>query len=372
MRLKPHLLRQAAATTCASVALTLAGCASMHSAAMSDATYTMADFPRVAKFDSHVHANAADNALVEQARADGFEILSINVDYPDFPPLAEQARVAKGFAAADRAHFHYATTFSMQGWGDAQWAERTNKAIGAAVADGAVAVKVWKNVGMGERDAQGRLVMIDDAGLRPVWRRIEALGIPLIGHQGEPHNCWLPIQEMTTANDRSYFAAHPQYHMHLHPEMPSYEEQMAARDRMVAGNPRLRFVGAHMGSMEWNVEMLSRFLDANPHATVDLAARMAQVQHQSVRDHDKVRNFFIRYQDRLLYATDLTQNPDTDQAAIREAAHKVWLSDWRYLATGEAQRVDDINASPRGLALPRSVIDKIYYGNARRVFFTRN
>lgn len=334
--------------------------------------YTMADFARVAKFDAHVHVNSGDTALIEQARADGFELLSINVDYPDFPPIAQQAEVAHQLAKRFPGHFHFATTFAMEGWGTPGWAERANAAIARERANGAVAVKVWKNVGMSVRGADGKLVMIDNPGFRPVWDGIRALGIPLIGHQGEPHNCWLPLEQMTTANDRAYFRAHPQYHMYLHPEMPSYAEQMGARDRMVGANPQLRFVGAHMASLEWNVDELARFLDAHPNAVVDLAARMTQVQHQSVRDHAKVRDFFIRYQDRLLYATDLTQAPGADPAEFRRQAHDFWLSDWRYLATGETQRIEDIDASPRGLALPRAVIDKIYRENSRRVFLKQS
>jgi hypothetical protein len=64
-----------------------------------------------------------------------------------------------------------------------------------------------------------------------------------------------------------------------------------------------------MASLEWSVDELAKFLDAYPNATVDLAARMTQVQYQSKSDREKVRSFFIRYQDRLLYGTDLTENP---------------------------------------------------------------
>jgi predicted TIM-barrel fold metal-dependent hydrolase len=94
------------------------------------------------------------------------------------------------------------------------------------------------------------------------------------------------------------------------------------------------------------------------------------VQYQSVRDRERVRNFFIRYQDRLLYGTDLTQDPAGDAAEFRRSAHEAWESDWRYLATGETQRVDMIDAEVPGLALPREVIDKVYYANAVRVFGT--
>ena len=98
--------------------------------------------------------------------------------------------------------------------------------------------------------------------------------------------------------------------MYLHPEMPGYEDQIGARDRFVAAHPGLRFVGAHLGSLEYDVDRIAAFLDRFPNANVDMAARMSQVQYQSVRDYEKVRNFFIKYQDRLLYGTDLTLNPD--------------------------------------------------------------
>jgi len=51
-----------------------------------DTSYDLANFAQVRKFDAHVHANTDSPAFLEQARADGFELLSINVDYPDFPP----------------------------------------------------------------------------------------------------------------------------------------------------------------------------------------------------------------------------------------------------------------------------------------------
>ncbi|NZA24836.1 amidohydrolase family protein [Luteimonas sp. SJ-92] len=330
--------------------------------------YAMSDFSRVRKYDAHVHANTMDTAFLEQARADGFELMSINVDYPDFPALETQHAAALALAAAEPARFHWATTFPMDGFGAPDWADTVAAALARDVAQGARAVKIWKNVGMVERDADGRLIMLDHPGLSPVAERIRALGVALIGHQGEPHNCWLPLEEMTTDNDREYFRNHPEYHMYLHPEEPGYEDQIAARDQFLAAHPRLRFVGAHVGSLEYDVDRLGAFLDRFPHATVDLAARMSQVQYQSVRDRDKVRDFFIRYQDRVLYGTDLTLGPDADPDEFRRQAHAVWRADWRYLATAESQRVETIDADVPGLALPRAVVDKLYYANAARMF----
>lgn len=331
-------------------------------------SYSMADFAHVRKYDAHVHSNNPDTAFLEQARADGFELLSINVDYPDFPSLARQHAAVLTLAAKDPRHFHWATTFSMKGFGTPGWADRVNAGLARDVAKGALAVKIWKNVGLAEKDAHGKLIMLDDPGLAPVAEQVRALGVALIDHQGEPQNCWLPLDQMTTDNDREYFSKHPEYYMYLHPEQPGYEDLMSARDRFVAAHPRLRFVGAHLASLEYDVDRIAAFLDRFPNATVDMAARMSQVQYQSVRDREKVRNFFIRYQDRVLYGTDLTYAPDAKPAEFRREAHTVWRSDWRYLATGETQRVDMIGADVPGLALPRAVVDKIYYANAVRVF----
>jgi len=341
-------------------------------------TYADADFPHVRKFDAHVHANADTHVFLDAARQDGFELLSINVDYPDFPPLEVQARIAHALQAADPARFHFATTFSMKGFGGADWTAQTNRQIDAEIRNGALAVKVWKNVGMVEKDRAGHFIMLDDPGFDGVIAHLEARHIPLIAHQAEPKNCWLPLEAMTTENDRSYFRDHPEYHMYLHPELPSYETLMAARDRFVGRHPHLSFVGAHMASLEWSVDRLAIFLDEHPNAVVDLAARMTQVQYQSNADYGKVRGFFMRYQDRILYGSDLTeepasaaaraQNPPVEPGAFRHEADAFWRSDWTYLATAGVQHIDAIKADAKGLALPRHVIDKIYYANAKRIF----
>jgi predicted TIM-barrel fold metal-dependent hydrolase len=365
-------------------ALTL--CSAMSLAAASakpySKSYTMADFAKVRKFDAHVHANVKSDEFSAIARKDGFELLSINVDYPDFPDLTTQAAVAQALRKADPTHFHFATTFSMKGFGTSGWTQATNVHLDAAFSNGAIAVKVWKNIGMVEKDSNGQLLFLDNPGFDGVMAHLERAHIPLIAHQAEPKNCWLPLDQMTTENDRSYFREHPEYHMFLHPDQPSYESLMAHRDAFVGRHPKLNFVGAHMGSLEWSVDVLAAFLDKFPNATVDLAARMTQVQYQSVREAAKVRAFFVKYQDRILYGSDLTQNPpspneraqnppSTGESFTKEA-DDFWRSDWAYLATSSRQRIDAIQADVPGLALPRAVIDKIYWRNAQRVFLGKS
>lgn len=343
--------------------------------------YTTSDFARIRKIDAHVHVNTADGTFLKVAAEDGFELVSINVDYPDFPLLARQSEIAHALQATHPKEFHFVTTFSMQGFETNGWSEATIRHIDDEISAGALGVKVWKNVGMVEKNAKGAFIMLDDPGFDAVMGHLESRGIVLVAHQAEPKNCWLPLEAMTTENDRSYFRDHPEYHMYLHPEQPTYDELIAARDRFVARHPKLSFVGAHMASLEWSVDRLAKFLDAYPNANIDLAARMTQVQYQSKSNWSKVRGFFIKYQDRILYGSDLTedppsaeqraQNPPTDMAQFSKEADSFWRSDWLYLATSKRQRIDAIQSDVKGLALPEQVINKIYRANALRVFNIR-
>ncbi|MBW8902269.1 MAG: hypothetical protein JF619_30090, partial [Massilia sp.] len=150
--------------------------AAMPAAAQPDARYTLADFDQVPKIDAHVHLHSAAPGFVEAARRVHFKLLTINVDYPDFPPIDEQLRVAVALRAAFPATVAFAGTFGTADFESPGWLERTERRIDAAMAAGAVGIKVWKNIGMSLRDSKGQLVMLDDARLKPVFDYMEARG----------------------------------------------------------------------------------------------------------------------------------------------------------------------------------------------------
>jgi predicted TIM-barrel fold metal-dependent hydrolase len=331
------------------------------------AAYADEDFRRVDKVDLHVHLYGELPEFLKRATADGFRVLTINVNYADFPPLPEQLASAIALRRASPERVAFAATFDAQGSERPEWQAFTRQHLDAALAAGAVAVKVWKDVGMQWRDPDGHVVMIDDARFAPVFDRLAARGVVVLGHQGEPRNAWLPLAQMTINGDREYFGAHPNYHMALHPEWPTYEQQLAARDRMLDAHPSLRFVGVHLASLEWDVDRIAAFLDRYPNASVDLAARMPHLQRQAVTGRDRVRAFFIRYQDRILYGTDITRGKDQGDAALADEAHAVWIADWKFLAGNAESQSAEFDGSFRGLALPRAVIDKVYGANARRL-----
>ena len=190
----------------------------------------------------------------------------------------------------------------------------------------------------------------------------------VIGHMGEPKSCWLPLEKIPINYIKQYFQEHAQYHMYLHPAMPSYEDQIQTRDRMLEKNEGLVFVASHLASLEWSVAEIGDFLDRFPNSYVDLAARMGDIQYQSRLNRKKVRQFFIHYQDHILYGSDLVHSSETDPTTFKNEAHDNWLSDWKYFNTDSILTNSDFPGSFQGLALPKQVVEKIYRINTKKIF----
>jgi len=317
------------------------------------------DYAMFPKIDSHVHIDTYDPGFVQLADREGFRLMTL------VTRSSSQEHVDREFAWARSQHedfpemVWFATTISMENWSDPDWQHVTVARLRQDFEHGAAAVKLWKDIGMTFREDDGSFIMIDDPRFDPILEYIASQGKPVIGHFGEPRNCWLPVDSMTVPGDSSYFTNNPQYHMYLHPEYPSYEDQIDARDSMLAKHPDLVFVGAHLGSLEWNVGELAKRLDRFPNMAVDLAAR---ISHLQIQDRDTVRAFIFTYQDRLLYGTDAGVSENTED--LGWIADK-WHRDWLYFTTDSVLTSPEVRGTFVGLKLPVSVLRKIYYENAR-------
>ncbi|MEM7473506.1 MAG: amidohydrolase family protein [Planctomycetota bacterium] len=335
-------------------------------------SYSMDDFVKVQKIDIHTHVLSDNLDFMAFARRDDFRFLNMSVwSDPDASVNRRNHELLLYQYQASPIDFAPVTSFPLDNWNDPDWVAHTIDFLDRAFNQGIVGVKVWKNIGMELRDADGSLVMIDNPRFDPVLDFIEKRGKVLLGHLGEPRNCWKPLDEMTTKNDRSYFAEHPQYHMYLHPQMPSYEAQMTARDRMLDKHPNLKFLGCHLASLEWSTEAMSKFLNRYPNAVIGVAARIPHLQYLSSRsesDRQQVLAFFDKYQDRILYGTDLAIETGDNVLEEYWKIRKQWMMHWMYFNTQIEFPVQELDVSVTGLSLPKSIVDKIYCENAKRVF----
>ena len=339
-----------------------------------DTYYTMEDFGKVKKFDTHVHFRSQfDTLFIKQAAKDNFGMLTVSVYTSPNRTPEEQENFSLKMVRDYPDIVSYATTFSLDGFNDKDWESKTLAYLEKSIAHGAIAVKVWKNIGMELKNESGELVTINDKTFEPIFKLLKEKDITLLGHLGEPKNTWLPLEEMTVQGDKDYFSENPKYHMYNFPDFPSYEDQVGARDEMLANNPDLRFVGAHLGSLEYDVKELAKRLDQFPNMAVDMAERISHLQYQAISNWQEVHDFFIKYQDRLIYGTDLRTGASDIQAKgltesdeIAAHAHEVWLRHWQFFTGDDEMNVPKVDGNFKGLKLPKAVVDKIYRYNAEK------
>lgn len=327
--------------------------------------YKAEDFGIVPKIDAHIHVDADDGAIENLAASDNFRLITLMVDHSDSAAVKEQFTHAiqsvKKFPG--RIFYGAAFWFDTTGFRTPGWSDRIISQLKENISGGAISVKVWKNIGMVLRDREGKFIMIDDPGLDKVFDYIKSKNLPVSGHLGEPRNCWLPVDKMTVTSDKNYFTENPQYHMFLHPEYPSYEDQLRARDNLLKKNPDMIFVASHLASLEWNVDSLAAWFDRFPNAATDISARTCHLQVQSQKDRDRVRNFMIKYQDRLLYGTDVSYR-GTNAEEFTKDLHERWLADWKYFTSDDNMTAPEFSGEFKGLQLPREVVNKLYNDNA--------
>jgi predicted TIM-barrel fold metal-dependent hydrolase len=251
------------------------------------------------------------------------------------------------------------TTFSPYEFEQPGFSERTIRQLDRDFADGAVAVKIYKTMGMEIKTKAGKYLLPDDPAFEPIYKDIAAHHRTVVAHIAEPDSCWKPPDPASP--DYEYYKDHPEEYAYAHPEWPSKAAILAARDHMLAENPKLRVVGAHLGSMEADVDEMAQRFERYPNFAVDTAAR---VPYFMLQRREKVRAFLIKYQDRILYATDLVVLPqDNTEKALQEWS-TTYERDWKFFATDQTVQYKGHNT--QGLQLPEPVLRKLYHDNAVR------
>jgi predicted TIM-barrel fold metal-dependent hydrolase len=232
------------------------------------------------------------------------------------------------------------------------WAERAVAQLEADVAAGAVGVgEVGKSFGQTIMKADGSRLRADDPDLKPVWDAAARLGIPVFIHTGDPPEFYQPHD---LKNERWLeMALFPGRRIDPNAH-PNFEELMRERDNLFRNNPRTTFVAAHMGWHAADLGRLGKMLTEMPNLNVEVGA----ILYDLGRQPRAARDFFIKYQDRILFGKDSFQPEEYPYY-------------WRVFETADDyfDYYRDYHAFWKlyGIDLPDEVLKKVYYKNALRI-----
>jgi len=279
-----------------------------------------------------------------------------------------EATIAR-FDRAAPGRFLTMTEPSFEYIAEADYSQRQADALAQAKRAGACGLKLLKTLGLylRERVDEGARLTIDDRRFDAMWATCADLHLPVFIHSADPAAFFLP----TDAHNERYeeLANHPDWSFYG-AEFPSYEELIAARDRVIERHPRTTFVLMHVGSQAEDLMAISACLDRYPNVHVDISARVGELGRQPRAS----RQFFERYQDRILFGTDAVPPPwgdEVPQQLLGDALYEIY---YRFLET-EDEYFDYAPAavppqgrwSIYGVGLPDAILRKIYHDNAARL-----
>jgi len=259
--------------------------------------------------------------------------------------VALQERVAPG-RIVTFANLNYA------GIDDPEWSVRTAAQLERDVREGgARGLKIAKDLGMDVRDRAGVRVPTNDARLDPIWVKAGELGIPVLIHTADPAMFWQPMDEH---NERWIELNQYPQRRRSDGATPSFETLLAEQHDVFRKHPRTTFINAHLGWLGQDLARLGQLLDRYPNVVTELGA----VIYEPARQPRAAREFFIRYQDRILMGKDLwVPSEYGTYFRVLETADEYFPYHNRRHAFW----------SMYGLALPDEVLRKVYFGNALRV-----
>lgn len=240
---------------------------------------------------------------------------------------------------------------NFEGAGAPGWIEKTVAQLEQDVKNGAVGLKVYKSLGLRNKDHEGNRLAIDDPRLDPIWAKCGELGIPVLIHAADPKSFW---DDFDGDNER-WLELKTRPRRKRGPDNPApWEQIIGEQHNMFKKHPNTTFINAHMGWYANNLGKLSELLDEMPNMNVGIGAIIAELGRQP----RFAKAFFIKYQDRILFGKD-SWKPEEFPTYFRvlESADEYFPYHKKYHAFWAMY----------GMDLPDDVLKKVYYKNALRI-----
>jgi predicted TIM-barrel fold metal-dependent hydrolase len=251
---------------------------------------------------------------------------------------------------------------NYEGINDPGWSEKATAELERCFRNGAQGLKIAKELGLTYKNRDGSYIQADDPRFDSIWELCAKYSKPVMIHLSDSYGRFLPIGPENERYEAGLWRSSPEgnYYHTGHPTMDVIEK---ARENMHAKHPHTRFVNAHFAMLYYDMDKVSALLDRFPNADIELSATVQDLG----RAPRMIREFFLKYQDRILFGSDGNPNRGIDE---------FWVPHWRFLETFDEHfdhpaQLRSATGAPLhgrwriyGIGLPDEVLRKVYYANA--------
>lgn len=223
---------------------------------------------------------------------------------------------------------------------------------------GAKGVGELSDKGMGVNYSEAKKtggMHFDDARLKPLFDKCADLNLPVNIHLADP--IWM-YENMDASND-GLMNAQTWRIDQTKPGIIGFDALMRTLENLVKQNPRTTFIACHFANLNHDLNQLGKLLDKYPNLYSDISARYAE----SATIPRAMQAFYEKYQDRLLYGTDM--GLDSDMYRIT----------FRILETNDehfyGREISTYHWAMNGFGLPKKILEKLYFVNATKLGVTK-
>lgn len=234
------------------------------------------------------------------------------------------------------------------------WSGKAVRELERCYRTGARGVGELGDKGLGEfysKPTPGYGIHIDDARMKPLLQKCAELKMPISIHVAEPY--WM-YEPMDSTNDGLMNA----YKWRIDKSkagLLGHAQLIKTLENAVRDNPQTIFIACHFANCEHNLTILGDLLDNYPNLYADIAARYGE----TAPIPRFMAGFYKKYQDRLLYGTDMGMNAG------------MYATTFRILETLDEHFYEHDRFSYHwpltGFGLDGKILQKVYRQNALRI-----
>jgi len=237
-----------------------------------------------------------------------------------------------------------------------EFVDKTITVLQEHISKGALGLKILKELGLKYRSGKGDLIRIDDEALGPIWEEAGRLKIPVLIHQSDPYGFF-----QSPSPDNEHYENLKRYTswQFYGSEYPDKEELLRRRDNLLKNHPGTTFLLPHVANYAENLPYVAELLNANPNVYIDFSARIDELGRQPY----SARNFFLQYQDRIFFGTDMPASPEMYRFYFRFLE----TMDEYFDPPGYDGKFTEPRWRVYGIGLPDQALQKIYYQNIIKI-----